>query len=268
VIYTGKRLTGPAEKNDLGILHSIGEICAFINDDVFPRKDWLKNAVRHFSDPTIAAVGGPGVTPEDNNLRQKASGYIYSSILGGGSLRFRYIPQKMREVDDYPSYNLLVRKKVLQDIGGFSSTFYGGEDTKLCLVIKKNGGRILYDPNVVVYHHRRPVFKDHLKQVWNVGLHRGYFVKKFPETSFRATYFLPPTFLIGGCIMLLSAFINANVWLLLKMILLMFLTACFLSAASSRNIRIMILVMLGIPLTQITYAATFLMGLCLKDLQR
>jgi hypothetical protein len=33
--------------------------------------------------------------------------------------------------------------------------------------------------------------RKHLAQVGNVGMHRGYFVKAYPQTSLRPSYFLP-----------------------------------------------------------------------------
>ncbi|MFQ6136538.1 MAG: glycosyltransferase [Candidatus Hydrothermarchaeales archaeon] len=55
----------------MGIENSAGELLAFIDSDAYPRKDWLKNAVKYFSNPEIAAVGGPGLTPEEDNTLQK-----------------------------------------------------------------------------------------------------------------------------------------------------------------------------------------------------
>ena len=190
VVSTGP--VGPAEKRDIGTEKSQGEILAFLDDDAFPSRRWLKSAVNHFQNKEIAAVGGPAVTPGKDSLRQKASGLVYSSLLGGGTYVYRYIPKEVREVDDYPTCNLLVRKIILEKLGGFKSLFWPGEDTVLCLSITgKLKKKIVYDPEVLVYHHRRRLFIPHLRQVENYALHRGYFVKKFPETSFKLSYFLP-----------------------------------------------------------------------------
>lgn len=269
IIYTGKEHTGPGEKNDIAINECKGEICAFINDDVFPTKDWLKNAIKHFENPDVAAVGGPGITPENNNLMQKASGTIYSSILGGGSHSYRYVPRKLREVDDYPAYNLLVRKSILKEIGGFNSKFYGGEDTKLCLQIIKKKKKIIYDPTIIVYHHRRPIFKKHLKQVWNVGVHRGYFAKRFPETSRRISYFLPSIMLITFIGSIFLSLIS-NMWSIIFISFLgLYVLSGFISGlSSSKNVKIALLTSIGIPLTHLTYGLAFLRGLTLKYLER
>ena len=117
------------------MVHAKGEILAFLDDDAYPVKDWLKNAVKNFSDPQVAAVGGPAVTPEEDSDLQKTSGLIYSSVLVSGNFTYRYIPGKRQEVEDYPSCNFLVRKSVMQELGGFNTNFWPGEDTKLLSLI-------------------------------------------------------------------------------------------------------------------------------------
>ncbi|MCM8782429.1 MAG: glycosyltransferase, partial [Candidatus Omnitrophica bacterium] len=174
IIPTGP--VSPGRKRDIALSYAKGEILAFIDDDAYPRKDWLKKAQENFSDPQVAAVGGPAITPSSDNLRQRASGIIFASYLVSGPYRYRYVPVKRRQVDDYPTCNFLVRKSIMQQAGGFATNFWPGEDTKLCLKItKKLNKKIIYDPEVVVYHHRRPLFLPHLKQVANYALHRGYF---------------------------------------------------------------------------------------------
>ncbi|MBI4830115.1 MAG: glycosyltransferase, partial [Candidatus Lindowbacteria bacterium] len=175
ILSTGKQLTGPGEKRDIGIQKATGTICAFIDDDAYPRPDWLRSALGFFDNPQVAAVGGPGITPPEDNLFEQAGGAVYASPLGSGQALHRFLQRKPREVEDFPAFNLLVRTEVLKQVGGFSSPYYGGEDTKLCLEIVKSGKKILYRPEVVVFHHRRPLFSSHLKQIANVGVHRGYF---------------------------------------------------------------------------------------------
>jgi len=187
--------TGPADKRDIGAKEALGEILAFIDDDAYPRSDWLKNAVEYFADEKVAAVCGPGVTPPSDSIRQKVSGWVQASQLGGGNYTYRFTPQKKREVDDYPSMNFMVRKKDFEAVGGFDSHFWPGEDTKFCHdLVYKLHKKIIYDPNVLVYHHRRPLFREHLKQIGGYGLHRGHFARVLPKTSRRLSYFIPSLF--------------------------------------------------------------------------
>ena len=98
------------------------------------------------------------------------------------------------DVDDYPSCNLFVRRDILEKVGGYRTDFWPGEDTLLCKDIIDNWKRIVYDPWVVVYHHRRPLFLPHLRQLGRYAFHRGYFCKRFPSNSLRFSYFVPTLF--------------------------------------------------------------------------
>ncbi len=193
VIPTGR--VRPAEKRDRGVEEASGEIVAIIDDDAYPVSDWLSNAVRHFDDPAVAAVGGPGMTPPGDSLKQRISGWIYDSPLVSGSYTYRYRPGRMRDVDDYPTSSLILRKSDFLEAGGFDTGYWPGEDTILCLKLTHElGKRIVYAPDVRVYHHRREIFRPHLKQIKSYALHRGFFAKKFPETSLKAVYFVPGLF--------------------------------------------------------------------------
>ncbi len=185
----------PAEKRDLALKYAEGEILAFTEDDAYPRSDWLKNAVAYFEDSSVAAVCGPGVTPPSDSIEQKVSGWVQASRLGGGNYTYRFLPQKKRLVDDYPSMNLFVRKSDFEKVGGFDSHFYPGEDTKLCHeLVYGLRKKIIYDPNVLVYHHRRGLWRPYLKQIGRYGLHRGHFARILPKTSRRLFYFIPTLF--------------------------------------------------------------------------
>ena len=263
----------PADKRDIALNYAQGEIIAFIDDDAYPAKGWLKYALENFKDKDVAAVGGPALTCPDDSLRQKASGIIYSSVLVSAKFNYRYLPKKKREIDDYPSCNFLVRKSIMQELGGFNTNFWPGEDTKLCLdITRKLGKKIIYDPEVLVYHHRRPLFLPHLRQVASYALHRGYFVKKYPQTSLRISYFLPSIFVIGlflGSIISLF-FVPIRIIYFLALFLYLFVMFIFsiIGTVPERglSLRIFLLVSSGIILTHLTYGFYFLKGLFSKKL--
>ena len=159
----------------MGAAAATGEWLAFLDDDAYPAPGWLEAAVPHFDNPRVWAVGGPGVTPPNDDFRAQASGWTYASWIVSGPARFRYVPGRSRAVDDHPSMNLMLRRSAFQAVGGFDSAFYPGEDTKLCLELVHRGGMIRYEPGALVYHHRRPVMHGHLRQIAHYGRHRGYF---------------------------------------------------------------------------------------------
>jgi GT2 family glycosyltransferase len=189
--------TSPAVKRDVAAAVARGHIMAYLDDDAYPAHDWLEKAVGVIYEGPVDAVGGPGVTPPDSPWRERLGGAVYESCLGSGWLRYRFSPVwPPRDVDDLPAYNLLIRRGAVEAVGGWKSTFYGGEDTKLCVALVEEGLRLRYDPSVLVNHFRRPVFKAHMRQVANVGRHRGYFIRRYPETSRRLIYLLPAIFTI------------------------------------------------------------------------
>jgi len=193
IIASGK--VGPAEKRDLAKKYASGKILAFLDDDAYPRRDWLKKIVPLFRAGNVAAVGGPAVTPASDGILQKVSGAIFESYLGGGFARNRYLSiGRRREIDDWPTVNFLVWRDVFKEVGGFNCAYWPGEDTKLCLDFLNAGYKILYEPRGIVYHHRRSNLFKHLQQIGNYALHRGFFAKKYPKTSLKIGYFTPTLF--------------------------------------------------------------------------
>jgi GT2 family glycosyltransferase len=259
---------GPSEKRDLALEHCRGEILAFIDDDAYPVRDWLKNAVSYFENPQVAAVGGPAVTPPADGFMEKASGYVYSSPIVSGQFVYRYIPQEMREVDDYPTCNLLIRKSDFEKIGGFDTKFWPGEDTVACLCLTRDlKKKIVYSPDVLVYHHRRPLFLPHLKQVWSYALHRGYFAKRFPETSLRFAYFLPSLLVFGLIAGLLSSLLNPLIRTVYLATLALYLFLVFATSLKGKGAKMILAVFVGIALTHLCYGIGFLKGLFSRKLK-
>lgn len=187
---------GPADKRDQAARVARGEILVFLDDDSYPQRDFLNVARSYFADPTISALGGPAITPITDSFKQKVSGAVFMSKLTGGSPE-RYLPVgESRDVDDWPSVNLMVRRAAFIGVNGFDSPYWPGEDTFLCLKLVREKHRIVYAPDLIVWHHRREGLARHMKQVGAYGLHRGYFARKHPETSFRLGYFVPSAFVL------------------------------------------------------------------------
>ena len=267
IIPSGK--VGPAEKRDMSLKYATGDIFAFIDDDAYPRNDWLKNAVKYFDNPEVGAVGGPAVTAPQDGILQQASGKVYESFLCSGGYTYRYLAKAEREVDDLPSVNLIVRRDVFEQVGGYDSNFYPGEDTKLCLdIVEKAKKKIIYSPDVYVYHHRRKMFKQHLKQATNYAKHRGYFAKKLPQTSLKLAYFIPSLFVIGLIIgPVVCAFVPI-LWYAYWSVLALYLLLLIISIRKPGSFAVWILTILGIFATHFGYGVCFIRGLLSKELLR
>ncbi|MDR0493681.1 MAG: glycosyltransferase [Nitrososphaerota archaeon] len=258
----------PGVKRNSGIEHSTGEFCAFIDNDAYPRRDWLINALKILSDPLVGGVGGPGLTPPEDNLRQKAGGYVLSSFMVG-CLSNRYKTTNSVESDDIHSCNFIARRSVLIIAGGWNEKYWPGEDTLMCLAIKKTGKKLIDSSEVVVYHHRRALFKSHLKQVSRFGQHRGLFVKKFPENSVKVTYFVPSLIVSLFFAGLLFSLFNPFFLSIFLFGLTAYLIASFIAAVLQvKRSKLLFTVWLGIIVTHIVYGLFFLSGLLKRDLKR
>lgn len=266
VIPTGSM--PPGAKRNLGIASSAGDICAFIDSDAYPRKDWLSNAAKYFEDPQVAAVGGPGLTPEEDSFMQKAGGLVLSSFMVG-NLSKRYKSKRVLESDDIHSCNFIARKSVLMAINGWSEKYWPGEDTLICMAMKKLGKKLIEAPNVVVYHHRRPLFTKHLRQMSSYGLHRGFFAKRFRENSLRPLYFAPSflvAFFLAASVLSLVDQLTCFLFpLMFAGYLVLCLVASLIEVEDSKLIPV---VWIGIILTHLCYGTSFMIGFLKSDLTR
>ncbi|MFH0814987.1 MAG: glycosyltransferase [Candidatus Falkowbacteria bacterium] len=262
---------GPAMKRSLAARDAQGEILVFIDDDAYPKKDFLEKLDEAFKNENVVAVGGPAITPANNNFWQKVSGAVFLSKLSGGFPE-RYAPVGSKKfIDDWPSVNLSVRKDAFAKVGGFKSSFWPGEDTLFCEeLVKETGKNILYDPAVIVFHHRREGFFRHLKQVGAYGLHRGFFAKKFGGASLKLKYFLPSLFLL---FIVLGAGLSFVSFLLFKLYIAgwaIYLLALLKALLDIKQYEASWLVALHslyyIVATHIVYGWHFLRGLFKKEL--
>ena len=254
----------PGAKRNIGAQHAQGEILAFIDDDAYPALDWLKNALKYFEDEKVAALGGPGLTPFDDSFWQQVSGAMYLSWFAGANPE-RFYPGKKRFLDDWPSMNFLIRKNDFLAVGGFAENFWPGEDTALCHNLVKAGKKIIYCPDVLVYHHRRKNLAEHLNQAGQFGWQRGLFAKKFPANSRKIKYFLPSLFLLFALFGWLALFLPQPFNLIYFLVWLIYFVSLIISFvqiyAKIKKIKIALATLIYIPLTHLWYGWRFLQGL-------
>ncbi|MBU2104464.1 MAG: glycosyltransferase [Nanoarchaeota archaeon] len=257
IIKTGK--VKPAFKRNIGMDKAKGEFLAFIDSDAYPKKDWLKNAVKYFEDEKIGLVGGPNLTPPDGNFWEKISGYSLANFWVSGFADIRYKISKNQFTHELPSCNYISREKISPK---FDSSFLTAEDSKFCFDIKKKDYKILYAKDVVVCHHRRDTFKKHLKQMWIYARDIAWLTKE--DFSFDKIYYsLTAIFSIGFIVLLIGSIFNElirNVFFILAgfYFLVMFLTSVH------ENLRTTFAVFLTSVLTHFANGFGWLCGILTK----
>jgi len=185
-----------------------------------------------------------------------------------GGFPERYVPLgKKKFITDWPTVNLTVRKEVFLKVGGFDCDYWPGEDTKFCLDViskLKEKNKILYDPEAVVWHHRREGLFRHLKQIAGCCIHRGFFAKKFPKTSFQFRYFIPSSFFLfvffGAALSVFSPlFLRLYIlgWIAYGLAML---KALWDITVRQKSILVALYSLIYIFLTHIVYGARFIQG--------
>lgn len=159
-----------------------GEIWVFADDDcVFP-KDWLLRIERALKDhPEAAVVGGRDQLPKVAALFDTSLDHALNSFAGTGGIRNDF---SIRAGNYYPKlWNMIIRAEAAIRVSPghdiFNTNLCVHEDVELVDRIIKNGGQVLYEPEIVVGHYRDTNFPSffcrnlHMAQVCRAkGIHR------------------------------------------------------------------------------------------------
>jgi len=176
------------QKRNIGAKKAKGDLIAFTDDDTILREDWIKNSIKHLvENKGYVGVGGPNYTPKEELPFAKAVGRIFGSKF---LFSFRYTIgySKAKEIAHNPTCNYIIKKDIVNEIK-FHETLWPGEDSEFDIRVLKAGYKILYAPDVVVWHHRRPRPTAFLKQMFNYGKTRAQVTKMHPS-SFDLRYFV------------------------------------------------------------------------------
>jgi len=199
-------------------------------------------------------------------MNARAGGMVFSSPLGGGteSLRYTSTPGPFY-VKEAPTVNFIIRKHIFLDLINSVIDVYPGEEIVLCGEIIHNlKKQILYDPSVIVYHHRRSLFIPHLKQVWNYGLVKGSLVNNYFKYV-RVIFFIPSFFLLflilGGVSLIYSPHFIEFYLFTITIYLLVTLFFSLKIFLSDYNFHLTTLIFLGIISTHLIYGLSFMIGI-------
>lgn len=183
--YGARVITTPIRSvcagRNAGFEASVGELVAFTDADCVMTANWLKNSLKYFEDEQVAAVGGPNLAPTDDNYFSRAVDiqFAYSYyITKAAPVR---VLAKVIESRSHGS-NIIFRKEILSKVMPISEEIIEGEDVEMNCRITDLGYKLLYVPDVVVYHRRRSTPKRWLKQMYTYGIGR-FLVRKRERTK-------------------------------------------------------------------------------------
>lgn len=132
---------------------------AFVDADAKVEKEWLKKLVPHLDEPKTAGVSGNIETWNAENPWARSIGY---------DIKTRYARIK-NYTSRVATMNLLFKRSVLEEVGGFDEGFPSQYDTELGFRISSRGYRIAFERTAMCYHFNRPTLRAYFKQQLQYG---------------------------------------------------------------------------------------------------
>lgn len=133
---------GPAAARNRGVERARGAFLLFIDDDAVPPARWVEAMLNAQQKWDCGVVCG-GIGPY--SLETRAERYLHHRM----QLALGRRPRLMRAA---PSGNLLVRRELFEQAGGFDEELRAAEDWDLTLRLRDAGAVIRYVPSVTVRH--------------------------------------------------------------------------------------------------------------------
>jgi len=146
-------------KINLGAIRSEGEHLLLLNDDMeVATPNWIERMVMYSGLPEVGAVGGR-LLWEDGRLQHVVvrfehglPGHLYRGFAGDfrGYANDVCIAQNSLAVT---GACLMTRRQLFDELGGLSTAFpVNYNDIDYCLKLRAAGKRVVYDPDLVMYH--------------------------------------------------------------------------------------------------------------------
>jgi GT2 family glycosyltransferase len=142
-----------------GLDLAIGDLVAFVDDDVTVTTGWLGHLLSPFAGPSVGVVGGRVITPAAGPPRLKGKpGRIswYGKHWGNVASLQGFSPIEVQAVMEGNSAwrrELLTSLKFDPVLNFDDASMYGLD---LCLQAASRGYRVLYEPRALVFHHAVP----------------------------------------------------------------------------------------------------------------
>ncbi len=152
------RLNAPAAYN-YAMKIAAYPVLGFIDADAKVEVEWLNKVTPHLADPKVAGVSGSIETWNAENPWAKSIGY---------ELKNRY-SRIGKYTGRIATMNLLLKKGVIEEAGGWDEQLPSQYDTDLGFRISAKGYRIAYEPSAVCYHFNRPTLQAYYRQQLQYG---------------------------------------------------------------------------------------------------
>ncbi len=194
---------GIVHAENAGLEAAVGEVVAFIDDDAIALVDWLQRIEQHYTNPGVGAVGGPTVPYIDEKpVLEKTSGPCLKKTWYGAHFgNSEKIPDSLREVHVLRGCNMSFRKSLAPLFDYRLKPYWRRFEDDVILAIYRQNYKVMYDPQIQVYHHTAPVqgvqTRDNDQTTIFGSHHNNTYVTLKHGALLHQMVFLCFTFLIG-----------------------------------------------------------------------
>jgi glycosyltransferase involved in cell wall biosynthesis len=188
----------PSIQRNTALRQARGDLIYFLDDDSIPDRENLRRIARHFADSRVEMAGGPNVCPASAPALEQVFARVLASWLAFGPSRARYIPVgPVRDSSEKELIlcNLAARRASLLELGGFDEALYPNEENALMDDLQGRGGRLVYDPELVVQRRPRHSLRAFTRMLMTYGRGRAEQFRLHP-TMGSALNFVPPVFCV------------------------------------------------------------------------
>lgn len=213
-------------KKNAGWQAARSEIVAFIDDDVVVGRDWPAAILRPFSDQSVGLISGPSLLPDDITLMARLAGMALASRAAG------YVQERYSADNPVPrtvkwsrliGCNMAYRRRVLEEINGFDTQFWPGEEMIAAYIATvRKGYTLVFQPAALLYHYPRTDYRQFLKQMYGYGATRIRLIRA--GTDIEPATLVPMFLFVFFVFMAVGAFFSK----ILLMLLLALTVAYFL----------------------------------------
>lgn len=147
--------------NNRGAEIAKGKYLVFLNNDTYPFPGWLDAIEKEFRSNPDVGIQGAKLLYENGTIQH--AGMIFGERPGRPEEPYHAyltadpslpLVDRRREMQFVTGACLAIRTELFRQIGGFDEKYvFGWEDTDLCMKVNSSGKKIIYNPEVVLYHY-------------------------------------------------------------------------------------------------------------------